>query len=213
MRIAPAVRPISQLDVANLTCIRGERVLFRDLSFTAVAGRPLCIEGANGAGKTSLLRILAGFLAPAAGTIRLRMKDGDGIADADLRGPQIGFIGHREALKSQLTARENLAFYAALYRAAGDLDAALAWAGLARVADLPAQYLSAGQKKRVGLARLRLCARPLWLLDEPLAALDYAGKALVTAMIAEHCADGGIAIVATHEALDLDCAQLRLGPA
>jgi heme exporter protein A len=213
MRIAPAVLPISQLDVANLTSIRGERVLFRDLSFTAVAGRPLCIEGANGAGKTSLLRILAGFLAPAAGTIRLRMKDGDGIADADLRGPQIGFIGHREALKSQLTARENLAFYAALYRAAGDLDAALAWAGLARVADLPAQYLSAGQKKRVGLARLRLCARPLWLLDEPLAALDYAGKALVTAMIAEHCADGGIAIVATHEALDLDCAQLRLGRA
>ena len=203
--------PISQLDVANLASIRGERVLFRDLSFSAMAGRPLCIEGANGAGKTTLLRILAGFLSPSAGTIRLRMKDGGGTADADLRGPYIGFIGHREALKSQLTARENLAFYAALYRAAGDLDTALAWAGLARVADLPAQYLSAGQKKRVGLARLRLCARPLWLLDEPLAALDHAGKALVTAMIAEHCAGGGIAIVATHEGLDLDCAQLRLG--
>jgi heme exporter protein A len=109
-----------------------------------------------------------------------------------------------------MSVRETLLFFAQLYRSDGNVNEAMEAVDLSRLADLPGQYLSAGQKKRVALARLKLCGRPLWLLDEPLASLDAAGKKVATDLITAHCASGGIAIVATHEPLGLDCERLSL---
>lgn len=193
----------------NLSCIRGGRLVFRDVGFRVEAGQALSLEGPNGAGKSSLLRMIAGFLSPASGAIRLT-NDGADISDGEERGNFIGWLGHHDAAKPQLTPRETLRFFAELYGANGDIDAALEEVGLSRARDLPCQYLSAGQKKRLSLARLKLSARPLWLLDEPLAALDSAGKSLAAQFIASHCASGGIAIVATHEALGIEATRLAL---
>jgi len=184
-------------------------MVFRDLSFAVEAGAVLSVEGPNGAGKTSLLRMLAGFLAPASGTVRLRI-DGTALEDGEERGKQVGWLGHHDAVKPQMTVRETLAFFAMLHRGAGALEGAMEQVGLARLGDLPGQYLSAGQKKRVALARLWLCGRPLWLLDEPLAALDPAGKRVVADLIAAHCAAGGIAVAATHEPLGIEARRLVL---
>jgi heme exporter protein A len=196
---------LKSITATDLTAIRGGRVLFRDLSFCVEANRVLCVEGANGVGKTSLLRILAGFLAPASGTIRI----GD-VEDGDERGSRVGWLGHHDAVKAQMTVRETLSFFAQLYRSESKVDDAMEAVGLARLADLPGQYLSAGQKKRVALARLVLSDRPVWLMDEPLASLDAAGKKIAADLIAAHCASGGIAIVATHEPLGIDCERLVL---
>ena len=166
--------------------------MFRDLRLRVEAGEALALEGPNGVGKTSLLRMIAGFLAPALGTIRLE-RDGVDIIDGEERGKFVGWLGHHDAAKPQLTPRETLSFFAAVYRVAGDIDAALDEVGLGKAHDLPCQYLSAGQKKRLALARLVLeSTRPLWLLDEPLAALDTDGKALAARLIATHCEAGGI---------------------
>ncbi|HEV2652526.1 MAG TPA: heme ABC exporter ATP-binding protein CcmA [Rhizomicrobium sp.] len=198
----------SSLAVQSLTCIRGRRVVFRDLSFAVGAGRLLVVEGPNGAGKTSLLRLIAGFLAPEAGRVEL-----DGVTDAEERGKRIGWLGHHDAAKVQFTPAETLSFFQNLYGVTADIGAALAEVGLSRVADLSCQYLSAGQKKRLALARLKICGRPLWLMDEPLAALDAQGKALAASMITAHCGAGGIAVVATHEALGIAGETLMLGAA
>lgn len=200
---------LAKLEVNNLACVRGVRALFRDLNFSISAGRALVVEGANGAGKTSLLRILGGFLAPAAGGVVLSTASGP-VAEAEERGRYVGWFGHQDGLKPQLTAQENLQFAAHLYGNTKDVVPLLDWAGISRAADFPTQYLSAGQKKRLSLARLKISGRGLWLLDEPFAALDVAGKALVEQMLAEHCAGGGIAIVATHERMTLDAAHLVL---
>ena len=200
------------LDIEDLSCIRGHRVLFRALSVTVGAGQALSLEGPNGAGKTSLLRLIAGFLQPAAGTIRLQTKDGV-VGDIEERGKFIGWLSHQDAVKPQLHVREQLAFWARLYDSAGDVDAAMEAFGLTPLADLPGQYLSAGQKRRLALARLRLSDRPLWLLDEPLAALDSAGKALLAGTVTAHCAAGGIVLAATHDPLGITCGKLNLGGA
>lgn len=205
------ISAISSLTISNLICIRGERVLFRDLSFAAAAGQALAIEGPNGAGKTSLLRMIAGFIAPASGNIVL--KGDSEISDPEERGKQIGWLGHQDGAKPQLTPTEVLTFFAQLYGCAADVAATLASAGLERCATLPCQYLSAGQKKRLALARLKLSGRALWLLDEPLAALDTNGKKFAADLIASHCAAGGIALAATHEPLGIDCVRLTLGGA
>jgi heme exporter protein A len=199
-----AIEPPSlELSVESVTGIRGGRTLFRGLSFRVKAGRALSLEGANGSGKTSLLRMLAGFLAPAQGTIRF----GD-VADGEERGKFVGWLGHHDAVKPQMSVRENLDFFAQLYGSeAGDVLGAL---GLARLAELPGQYLSAGQKKRVALARLKISKRPLWLMDEPLASLDAAGRKIAADLVAAHCAGGGIAVIATHEPLGIDCDRLVL---
>jgi heme exporter protein A len=197
------------LQAEDITCIRGGRLVFRDVSFRVGAGEALAIEGANGSGKTSLLRMIAGFIAPQSGMVSLS-NDGALISDGEERGKFVGWLGHQDGVKLQMTPVETLRFFAGLYGVVADTKAALDSVGLARAAELPCRYLSAGQKKRLALARLRMGARPLWLLDEPLAALDAQGKSLLRDMIERHCASGGMAIAATHEPLGLDCARVQL---
>jgi heme exporter protein A len=206
------VQGLAGLQADSLTLERGGRVLFRGLNFRASAGDTLAVEGPNGSGKTSLLRLIAGFLREASGAITISTRDGENISDAEERGSVVGWLGHHDGVKPQMTPAELLAFYADYYGTSGEIDAALADVGLARKRDLPAQYLSAGQKKRLALARLKICARPLWLLDEPLAALDADGKALAAKFITDHCQAGGIAIAATHEPLGVPSGRVTLGP-
>jgi heme exporter protein A len=200
---------VRSLEASSLTCLRGGRLVFRDLGFSVSAGKALSLEGPNGAGKTSLLRMIAGFLAPAAGTILLRGEGGD-VTDNEERGKFIGWLGHHDAAKPQLSPRETLTFFCKLTGVTGAIEEALENVGLARAGDLPCQYLSAGQKKRLALARLKLSNRPIWLLDEPLAALDADGKVLAADLVKAHCATGGIVIAATHEPLGVEAARLQL---
>lgn len=204
---------LSGLDIEALSLWRGERMLFRDLAFSVLAGEALQLEGANGSGKTSLLRAIAGFLEPRTGTIRVRTSAGDQFASGEERADFIGWLGHQDGAKSQLTPLEALDFYARYYGGTARVDEALQRVGLSRLGDLPAQYLSAGQKRRLALARLSLSARPLWLLDEPLASLDTSGKALVAELVSQHCKDGGLAVIATHEPLGFEGPRLTLGNA
>ena len=203
------VGSLKSVEANSLTAIRGGRRLFRDLSFCVAADKTLCIEGANGVGKTSLLRMIAGLLTPTEGAIRLRTDVGE-VTDGEERGKYAGWLGHRDAVKPQMTVRETLSFFTRLCLSDGNVDEAMEAVGLSRLADLQGQYLSAGQKKRVALARLKLCGRSLWLMDEPLASLDMVGKKIAADLIAAHCASGGIAIVATHEPLGIDCERLVL---
>ena len=200
---------ITSLTAEKLACARGERRLFENLSFKVRAGQALAVEGANGAGKTSLLRLLAGFLAPTAGRVVIR-QDGKDSDDAEDRDKCVGWLGHHDGLKPQLTVAEQLIFYAGLYGRAVDA-AVLERVGLARQAELPCRYLSAGQRRRLALARLLVSQRPLWLLDEPFAALDTSGQALVAQLMALHCGQGGIIIAATHDPLGLNNEILRIG--
>jgi heme exporter protein A len=198
----------------NLTLARGQRVLVRDLSFTAPAGKALVITGPNGAGKTTLIRALAGFLRPEAG--RIELQGGDPERD---RAEHCHYVGHLPALKANLTAFENLVFWSD-YLATGPrsqpkadrVNAALAKLALSHLADIPAGYLSAGQKRRLSLARLLVAARPVWLLDEPTSSLDDASTKILTGILNEHLAGGGIVIAATHLPLGLENTEtLRLG--
>ena len=147
---------LSLVEVQNLTCERGGRRIFRDISFAAATGQVLTLEGPNGAGKSSALRILAGLLPPAAGDVRMQMSAGYAVTDAEERGKLTGWIGHNDGVKAQLTVLENAKFFAALYGARIDVAGVLDHVGLKRLSDLPSQYLSAGQRKRLGLARLIL---------------------------------------------------------
>ena len=200
---------ITSLTAEKLTCVRGERTLFEGLSFRVSAGQALAVEGANGAGKTSLLRLIAGFLAPRAGRMLLKTSQSES-DDAEERGRVIGWLGHQDGLKPQLTVSEQLVFFARLYRSSADSPAVLEEVGLSRQKDFPCRYLSAGQKRRLALARLKISDRPLWLLDEPFAALDRDGQALMARQMTLHCGQGGILIAATHEKLGLGNASLQL---
>jgi heme exporter protein A len=193
------------LSVSDLSCSRGGRPVLRGIGFALRDGETLVLRGPNGAGKSTLLRALAGLL-PATGRIEL-----DGSTDADARAERLAFAGHLDAVKLQLTVAENLAFWAAL--TGGSAAAALAAFDLAPLADRPAHLCSAGQRRRLGLARLLLAPRRLWLLDEPTVALDAAAEARLLAAIRAHAAAGGLTVVATHAALDLDAARtLALAP-
>jgi heme exporter protein A len=195
------------LAVEQLSCRRAHRVLFSALDLTLAAGDFISLEGPNGAGKTSLLRIIAGFLAPTAGIVRIRTEAGE-VTEGEDRTRTIGWLGDKDAVKPQLTAGEQLRFWRALY---GSKRALPEGFGLAGLMDMPGQFLSAGQKRRLALARLILSERPVWLLDEPLAALDAAGKALLAEILKAHCAAGGIAIAATHDPIGVGGLTLRLG--
>jgi heme exporter protein A len=206
-----SVETLGGIEVDNLALFRGGRLVFRGVGFRVGAGQALAVEGANGAGKTSLLRSIAGFLQPRAGSIVLRTDKGNTIAEGEERGAHVGWLGHQDGLKSQFTPRETLKFFAEFYERAPDVDLTLERVGLARTANLPVQYLSAGQRKRLALARLVLSARPLWLLDEPLSALDAQGRTLVAELATAHCGAGGMVIAATHEPLGIQCVRFALG--
>jgi heme exporter protein A len=209
-RIARLNGDAMRLRVWDLTIERGGRRVIAGLSFEARAGSALVVTGPNGAGKTSLLRALAGFLPIEAGGFAL--DDGD--AERTL-GEQAHYIGHADGIKGALTAGENLAFAAAILR--GDSSrpaqlAGLAALGLRHVIDFPARLLSAGQRRRVALARLLVAQRPLWLLDEPATALDAAAQSALADVMQAHLAGGGILVAAAHGALGLDGPrELRLG--
>lgn len=193
-----------RLTVENLACSRGESPLFRGLSFALESGRSLIITGANGVGKTTLLRALAGFLRPDEGSVRF-----DGAGD-DVGLPQAAhFVGHRDGLRAALTVRENLAFAPALLGGEGASAAEAAERlDLVRLLDLPVGVLSAGQRRRTALARLLAARRPVWLLDEPTAALDARSQAVAGEIMAQHAGGGGIVIAATHQALGFAAREL-----
>jgi heme exporter protein A len=195
------------LQAEGLACLRGERVVFADLAFTVAAGDAVLLVGANGAGKSSLLRVLAGLLSPLEGTL---LWDGaEALADRAAHARRLRYIGHGDALKPALSAAENLAFYARLW--GGEVAPALAALGLAELGDLPARVLSSGQKRRLALARLALAPAPLWLLDEPTVGLDSASVERLGALLASHRAAGGMVLAATHLPLPLPGArELRL---
>jgi heme exporter protein A len=204
-----------RLSANGLTCLRGGREVFANLDFEVAAGEALTLTGRNGAGKSSLLRMIAGLLAVAKGRIVL-----DG-GDKDLSTPeQCHYLGHRDALKTALTVAENLDFWRAYLdggtteKAAADKVDALAAVGLSSVAGLPAAYLSAGQRRRLSIARLIAVPRPIWLLDEPTSSLDAAAQTMLTALMTDHMKAGGLVIAATHGPIGLlGAKQLHIGGA
>ena len=195
------------LRAESLAAIRGERLIFRDLSFALPDGGALILAGRNGAGKSTLLRVLAGLVRPDAG--RLLWGDTDALADRTLHGTRVALLGHQDALKPGLTAAENLAFAARL--SGRPVAGALAALGLEELAPIPVRMLSAGQKRRLALARVSLSSAPLWLLDEPTTGLDDAAVERLGWLLARHRDDGGMIVAATHVALPLQGAEtLRL---
>ena len=196
-----------QLSGRGVICVRGGREVFAGLDFEAASGEAMAVVGRNGSGKTSLLRLIAGLLIPAGGTIAL-----DG-GDAELTLPeQCHYLGHRDALKPALSVAENLSFWAD-FLGGERLDAheSLATVGLDHATHLPAAFLSAGQRRRLSLARLLTVRRPVWLLDEPTTALDVAGQDMFGALMRDHLARGGLIIAATHMALGIESRELRIG--
>ena len=197
----------------SLACVRGERLIFEDLDFSVPEGGALLVTGPNGSGKTSLLRLAAGLAPPAAGGFTW---DGAAISESpEAHRARTAFVGHLDAVKPAFTAAEDLRFWMRLWGGDGEKNtvrAALGRMGVEALADLPVRYLSAGQRRRLALARLSATWARLWLLDEPTVALDDAAVAALLSMVAEHRAGGGAAMVATHQALALDHADtLRLG--
>lgn len=199
-----------QLVAENLVIERGGRLIVSGVSFSLDAGEALILTGANGAGKTTVLRALAGFLPLAGGTIRVDQGEQDkGLSE------HVHSVGHFNAVKAHLTVGENLMFWSRFLGGDAGADertqSALQAFALADLADFPAGYLSAGQKRRVGLARLLAAPRPIWLLDEPTVSLDAASTTQLSTVINTHTASGGIVIAATHLPLGLERArELRL---
>jgi len=188
------------LNVTDLACYRTGRLIFSDQSFTIDAGEAVMLRGPNGSGKSTMLRALSGML-PFEGSVVLNgitlADDHDGVQE------QIAYAGHLDAIKPQLTVGENLTFWARLFEG-GSIQDAVEQFALAEIWDRPAHACSAGQKRRLGLARLVVSGRVLWLLDEPTVSLDVETTARFATIIKSHCAGGGMALIATHIDLGLD---------
>lgn len=200
--------PPLRLTAHDLACLRGGRQVFAGVSFALAGGDIMLVTGPNGAGKSSLLRIVAGLLRPASGRLLLE----GGTKDASI-AEQAHYVGHQDALKPTLSVAENLAFWTTFLGGGGEVMSALAVFDLAPLARLPAAYLSAGQRRRLSLARLAAIKRPIWLLDEPMSALDQASQARLVELMRRHRDRGGLAIVAAHGPIGLAPAhELRLGP-
>src|SRR5216683_6996919 len=204
-----------KLSGLDLTCIRGGRRVFSRVSFTVAAGKALVLTGPNGAGKSSLLRMIAGLIHPVEGRLVLEG------ADPELSvGEQAHYVGHLDPLKPALTVTENLMFWARFLNGKADIatlaltERGLDAVGLGDLAHLPAGYLSAGQRRRLSLARVLAVPRPIWLLDEPTTALDAASQDRLRQVMHTHLSGGGLVVAATHGPLGLDAAgELRLGGA
>lgn len=184
------------LEARDVACRRGGRIVFEGLDLALAPGEALLLRGPNGSGKSSLLRLLAGLLRPLAGTIRWA---GRAIADdPPAHRARLHYVAHADGLKAALTVRENLDFAAALAGGSPRPAAALEGFDLAALADLPARFLSSGQRRRLALARLLATARPLWLLDEPGVGLDRQSRDRLEGAIARHRGAGGVCVVASH---------------
>jgi heme exporter protein A len=198
-----------RLSGRGVRCVRGGREVFSGLDFEAASGEALAVTGPNGSGKTSLLRLIAGLLAISDGSIGLEG------GEAELTLPeQAHYLGHRDALKPALSVMENLSFWRDfLGGEAGDASQSLAQVGLDHATHLPAAFLSAGQRRRLSIARLLSVRRPIWLLDEPTSALDASGQAVFAGLMHEHLSGGGLIIAATHAPLGIEARELRIGGA
>jgi heme exporter protein A len=208
-----------RLSGRGVRCVRGGREVFSGLDFEASSGEALAVTGPNGSGKTSLLRLVAGLLTITDGAIDLEG------GERELTLPeQAHYLGHRDALKPALSVAENLSFWldflggetfdAKTFDAKTfDARTSLAAVGLDHAAHLPAAYLSAGQRRRLSIARLLAVRRPIWLLDEPTGALDAAGQTMFASHMAEHLLRGGLIVAATHTPLGIAARELRLGGA
>ncbi len=204
---------LTRLGIAGLSLSRGERRLFSDLSFALAAGEAAALTGAKGAGKTSLLRAVAGFIRPDAGAVVFHDAEGEMEAETARRAA-LHLLGHHEGLKPQRTARQELGFQVEwLGGSAAAMDAAVERLKLAPLLDLETRKLSAGQRRRLSLARLVAAPRALWLLDEPLAPLDEAWRGVAAELMAEHLAGGGMILAAVHDPLPVPARPLDLGGA
>ena len=201
---------VHSLEGTGLSCIRDDRVLFEELAFELVSGQILLLEGKNGSGKTSLLRILCGFREPDAGDI---YWCGDAIKDSRFYA-QMAYVGHLDGIKKELTVLENLRMSVALsYSGQYSIDQALSKVHLQGYDDILAQALSAGQKRRLSLARLLITENVLWILDEPFTSLDKQGIVLIETLMTEHCANGGMIVLTSHHDIglpDVDVLRIHL---
>lgn len=198
------------LEVSNLECVRGDRRLFAGMNFSLQPGELLHVHGANGSGKTSLLRMVCGLTAPAEGEIRWNGENIRSLREEYFK--DVTYLGHLGGIKEDLTALENLRISAELAGVDAPEDkvvAALGKLGLGGREDLPAKVLSQGQKRRVALARLLLCNTRLWILDEPFTALDVAAVGVVQDLLSQHLHNGGMVILTTHQEVDIPAGTVR----
>ena len=198
-----------RLEGTGLACVRGGREVFSGLSFSVAGGEALLVTGRNGAGKSSLLRMIAGLVRVAGGRVVINGADPEKTVPE-----QAHYLGHQDALKPSLSVAENLEFWTRYLCGVAAPSDALATVGLEALADLPAAYLSAGQRRRLSLARLLAVKRPIWLLDEPTSALDREAQDTLRDLMQSHLSGGGMILAATHGPIGLDGTQaLRLGDA
>jgi heme exporter protein A len=198
-----------RLEASALTCVRGGREVFSGLGFALDSSEALLITGRNGAGKSSLLRMIAGLVRIAGGCLTATGADPEKTIPE-----QVHYLGHLDALKPSLTVLENLEFWSSYLGSTEPPKSALAAVDLSALADLPAAYLSAGQRRRLSIARLLAAPRPIWLLDEPTTALDREAQGTLAGLMRQHLTGGGLILAAAHGPIGLDGAkELRLGDA
>jgi heme exporter protein A len=194
----------------NILCFRGERIVFANLSFRIQSGEAIILSGANGTGKSTLLRLMAGLLKPSKGEVKWDNKNI--FDDPEGHNAHLNYAGHADVIKPVLSVRENIAFWASLRPTSFNIDVALEAFGISYLTDVPGRFLSAGQKRRVNLARIIASPTKLWLLDEPTTALDIDAISNLEREIATHRASGGMVIASTHSEIGLNDANiLNLG--